>query len=102
MKLKMVLSIGAISAISAFACAHEITADQRKQKVEMYEKMSERFKVAADCLKENKALDDCNAEAMKGCPMMGKDCPFMEKSQGHMDKEKMREHMKQMKDDKKS
>jgi predicted small metal-binding protein len=87
-----------LSLFSVIAPAHEITAEQRKQKIETYEKMSMQYKTAAECLKQNKPLDECNTEAMKGCPMMGKDCPFMEK--GHMDKEAMREHMKHMKDEK--
>jgi hypothetical protein len=84
----LLLSVGAI--------AHEITAEQRKEKIEFNEKMAERYKVAADCLRAGKPLDDCNNEAMKGCPMMGENCPFMEK--GHMDKDMMRKHMKKMKE----
>ena len=80
--------------------AHEITPAQRKEKIEFNEKMSERFKIAAECLKAGKPLDDCNDEAMKGCPMMGKGCPFMDHNHG--DKEMMRDHMKKMKTDPKN
>jgi hypothetical protein len=91
------LIIGVLTlSFAIVAFGHEITAEQRKEKIEMHEKMAEHHKMAADCLKAGKPLDECNNEAMKGCPMMGKDCPFMEK--GHMDKEMMREHMKKMKD----
>ena len=63
---------------SVGVAAHEITPEQRKQKIEFNEKMAQSYKAAADCLKAGKPLDDCNAEAMKSCPMMGKDCPFRE------------------------
>src|SRR5882724_13057517 len=88
----------AVLVFSSQVFAHHITEEQRKEKIEFNEKMSERYKVAAECLKAGKPLDDCNNEAMKGCPMMGKNCPFMEK--GHMDKDMMRKHMKEMKDNK--
>lgn len=87
-----------VTFFSSIGLAHEITEQQRKEKIEMHEKMAERHKVAAECLKAGKSLDDCNMEAMKGCPMTGENCPFTEK--GHMDKEMMREHMKKMKQNK--
>jgi hypothetical protein len=96
MKLKFLLLAVIIGTTPVLSQAHELTPETRKQKVELYQKMSEQYKLAAFCLESGKSLDDCNAEAMKACPMVGKDCPFTEK--GHMDKEKMREHMKKMKD----
>lgn len=71
-------------------------SEDRKSLIEMHEKMAERHRVAADCLKANRPIDECNREAMKGCPMMKSGtCPFM----GDMGKmhEGMHHHMKGMK-----
>jgi hypothetical protein len=92
--MKQLVVLALIFGFSSVTFAHAITEEQRKEKIEFNEKMSERYKAAAECLKAGKPLDDCNKEAMQGCPMMGKNCPFMEK--GNMDKEMMREHMKKM------
>jgi hypothetical protein len=93
--MKNLTSIVIMAFLSSAGLAHELTDQQRKEKIELHEKMAERHKVAAECLKSGKSPDDCNMEAMKGCPMTGENCPFVEK--GHMDKQMMREHMKKMK-----
>jgi hypothetical protein len=98
--MKQIILIIMTLIFSAISYGHEITPEQRKQKIELHEKMAEHHKMAAECLKAGKPLDVCNAEAMHDCPMMGKNCPFIEK--GHMDKEMMREHMKKMKESKAS
>ena len=84
--------------VSIGALAHQITDEQRKEKITFHEKMAESHRAMAECLKAGKPLDDCSAVAMKTCPMTSGDCPFMEK--GHMDKKMMRDHMKKMKDQK--
>lgn len=100
MKILSVIITVVLFSVGAFAhgMKTELTAEQRKEKIQMHEKMAEHHKMEADCLKAGKSLDECNDEAMKDCPMMGKDCPFMNK--GQKEKEMMREHMKKMKQSK--
>jgi hypothetical protein len=54
-------------------------SQDRKKLIEMHEKMAHQHRVAAKCLKAGKSVEECNNEAMKGCPMMDSGhCPFMD------------------------
>ncbi len=50
----------------------------RKQLIEMHQKMAELHRKAADCLKAGKDIQACQDEMAKECPMAKSgDCPFM-------------------------
>lgn len=70
----------------------------RKSMIEMHQKMAQAHKKAADCLKANKPVDECNREAMKMCPMANSEmCPFMGGMSGMMnDHKKMKGEHKEM------
>lgn len=73
---------------SLFAAETSNQAD-RKSTIEMHQKMAEAHKKAADCLKTNKPVDECNSEAMKMCPMANSEkCPFMGGMSGMMKDQK--------------
>lgn len=75
--MKRTLAFTLLLAFPALA-GERAKAPDRKELVSMHEKMAERHQAAADCLKANKPVDECNREAMKGCPMMKSGtCPFM-------------------------
>ncbi len=93
MKLKklllITLNLFILSQISAFA---EDEKEMKAPKItkEMREKMAETHLKMAECLKSDKAIDECHKEMMKSCEeKMGKDgCP-MHKMHGQKMKMKM-------------
>jgi hypothetical protein len=82
--------------LGADAPTKEPAKSDVQSKIEMHEKMAQVHKQAADCLRSGKPEKDCNAQAMKDCPMAHSgDCPFMGKMKGGHAKEHM-QHMKGM------
>jgi hypothetical protein len=75
---KISLSVVAFSLFLALPVFANDSQD-RKKLIEMHEKMAKQHMVAAKCLKAGKSVEECNNEAMKGCPMMNSGhCPFMD------------------------
>lgn len=53
------------------------SAEQRKNMADLHEKM-------AQCLRSDKAIEECHADMKTGCESLGKDgCPMMGKTHGH-------------------
>ncbi|MGE3341652.1 MAG: hypothetical protein AB7J46_07195 [Candidatus Altimarinota bacterium] len=77
MKTTVVIALATmmLTVSSSFAADTKVSKEDRQKMADLHTKM-------AECLKSDKAMNDCQSEMMKGCKsMMGKEgCPMM----GHM------------------